>query len=107
MKEIKAIIQPFRLDEVREALRKVPGFPGMTVTRVEGCSSPQRHVPHGIKEELLDFSPKVRIEIVAEDAHAEGLRKAILEAAATQHVGDGIVWMTAAEAFEYVWKPGD
>ena len=68
MKEIKAIIRPNKLSGLRDALIALPGFPGMTVSKVEGCSAPSRHISrHNIKDELTDYTPKVRIEIVAPD----------------------------------------
>jgi nitrogen regulatory protein P-II 1 len=103
MKEIKAVIRPVRLDDLREALRLVPGFPGMTVAEVEGCSAPARHHPSTLREELLDYSPKVRIEIVAEDEHADALYETVQRVGATGKVGDGIVWMTAVECCDYLW----
>ena len=105
MKEIKAIIRPARLDEVRDALRAVSGFPGMTVSKVEGCSSPTRHRPSSIKEDLMNYSPKVRIEIVVEDEFAQALHDVIVRVGTTRHVGDGIVWVTNVESFSYLWKP--
>ena len=69
MKEIKAIIRPNKLGALRDALVALPGFPGMTVNKVDGCSAPSRHVQARvrIKDELTDYSPKVRIEIIAPD----------------------------------------
>jgi nitrogen regulatory protein P-II 1 len=59
MKEIKAVIRPNKLASLRDALVALPGFPGMTVSKVEGCSAPNRHlVPHNIKEQLTDYTPK-------------------------------------------------
>ncbi|WP_293779880.1 P-II family nitrogen regulator [uncultured Oxalicibacterium sp.] len=107
MKEIKAIIRPERLDEISQALRNMPGFPGMTVTEVKGRSAPIRHQPQNIDEELLDYSPKIRIDIVAEDDHARTLYETIRQLGSTRHIGDGIVWMTHVEAFDYIWHPGD
>ncbi|MDX3906590.1 MAG: P-II family nitrogen regulator [Pigmentiphaga sp.] len=106
MKEIKAVIRPTRLDDVREALMRTPGFPGMTVTHVEGCSAPARHQPQNLKEELLDFSPKVRIEMVVDDDHADVLYETVKQAAATGHVGDGLVWMGDVQRCDYLWQPG-
>ncbi|VCU70209.1 Nitrogen regulatory protein P-II [Pigmentiphaga humi] len=103
MKEIKAVIRPNRLDEVREAMMRAPGFPGMTIAKVEGCSAPKRNPPHNLKEQLLDFSPKVRIEIVAADEHADQLFEALKQAAVTGHVGDGLVWMTEVGRCDYLW----
>lgn len=107
MKEIKAIIRPVRLDDVREALGQVTGFPGMTITQVDGCSSPARHQPQSHKEELLDYSPKVRIDIVIDDEYALAVYETIKRVASTKHVGDGIVWMNTIDQFDYIWKPED
>lgn len=105
MKEIKAIIRPARLDDIREELRQVPGFPGMTITKVEGCSAPTRHQPHTLKEQLLDYSPKIRIDIVIDDQYAQAVYEAIKRIASTKQIGDGIVWLNTVEQFDYIWQP--
>jgi nitrogen regulatory protein P-II 1 len=113
MKEIKAIIRPLKLAALRDALLALPGFPGMTVTKVEGCSAPERHVPGKvkIKDELTEYTPKVRVEIVAPDDVAEAIFQRITEIAQTGHYGDGLVWMTDIEKAAFVFKttlgPGD
>ena len=105
MKEIKAVIRPNKLAALRDALVALPGFPGMTVSRVEGCSAPSRHVgKHSIKEQLTDYSPKVRIELVAPDDVAELIFQRITEVAQTGHYGDGLVWMTEVEKAAFVFK---
>ena len=106
MKEIKAVIRPNRLPALRDALVVLPGFPGMTVDRVEGCSAPTRHVPGKvrIKDELTDYSPKVRIEIIAPDEVAEAIFQRIIEVAQTGHYGDGLVWMQEVEKAAFVFK---
>lgn len=106
MLEIKAVIRPHKLTAVREALRELPGFPGMTATRVEGCSAPTRHQPHSIGEELIDFSAKVRIEIVSEARLADAIVACILRVARTNHVGDGLVWTTPVGQVQYL-DPGE
>ncbi|MCK6411203.1 MAG: P-II family nitrogen regulator [Azonexus sp.] len=110
MKEIKAVVRPNKLALLREALVLMPGFPGMTVTQVEGCSAPSRHVQAKvrIKDELTDYSPKVRIEIVAPDEVAEAIFRRIAEVAQTGHYGDGLVWMTdvGKAAFVFRTAPG-
>jgi nitrogen regulatory protein P-II 1 len=106
MKEIKAVIRPNKLPALREALTVMPGFPGMTVSKVEGCSAPLRHVPARvrIKDELTDYSPKVRIEIVAPDEVAEEIFQCIGEVAQTGHYGDGLVWITPVERATFIFK---
>ncbi len=106
MKEIKAVIRPNKLAALREALIVMPGFPGMTVSKVEGCSAPLRHVPARvrIKDELTDYSPKVRIEIVAPDEVAGEIFQRISEVAQTGHYGDGLVWITHVEQAAFIFK---
>lgn len=104
MKEIKAVIRPNKLSALRDALRAVPGFPGMTIGKAEGCSAPARHLPHNIKEELTDFTPKIRIEIVADDELATVLFDCIVNVAQTGHIGDGLVWMVDIERAAFIHK---
>lgn len=106
MKEIKAVIRPNKLPALRDALVVLPGFPGMTVTRVEGCSAPSRHVPAKIKirDELTDYTPKVRVEIIAPDEVAEAIFQSITEIAQTGHYGDGLVWITDVQQAAFVFK---
>ncbi len=103
MKEIKAVIQPGRLARVREAVRRIPDFPGMTVTRAEGSGyHPDKPLPAGIKSELADYSQKVRIEIVAPDDKVSQLVALIREACHTGQPGDGVLWVTPIEHFERI-----
>ncbi|MBU3696255.1 P-II family nitrogen regulator [Dechloromonas sp.] len=106
MKEIKAIIRPNKLPSLRDALVTLPGFPGMTVTKVEGCSAPSRHVPAKvrIKDELTDYTPKVRVEIVAPDEVAETIFQRITDVAQTGHYGDGLVWIADIEKAAFIFK---
>lgn len=95
MKEIKAIVQPHRLAKIRSALRNIKGFPGMTVSKVDGCG--HHMAKPGIRVELTDYSPKVRIEIVAPEEMVEGLLQLLVEVGHTGQAGDGIVWVTQVE----------
>lgn len=104
MKEVKAVIRPNKLPALRDALRQIPGFPGMTITKAEGCSAPSRHTPHNIKEELTDYTPKVRIEIVVDDDLAEVIVDRIISISTTGHIGDGLVWVTPVERAAFVFK---
>lgn len=106
MKEIKAIIRPNKLPALRDALVSLPGFPGMTVARVEGCSAPGRHVPARvrIKDELTDYTAKVRIEIVAPDDVADAVFQCITEVGQTGRYGDGLVWITNVEKAAFIFK---
>ncbi len=87
MKEIKAVVQPSRLLKIRSAFRHVKDFPGMTITKVEGCSRSAQHERKSIREELTEFSPKVRIEIVAPDDMVEGILQVLVEVSSTGQRG--------------------
>jgi nitrogen regulatory protein P-II 1 len=103
MKEIKAIIQPQRLAKLRNAFRQMPGFPGMTVSRVEGCSQHEGpETGHDIREELTEFSPKVRIEIVAPDDKVDEIAAIIYEHAHTGRQGDGVLWISEVISFGHI-----
>ena len=100
MKEIKAVIQPARLARLREAFRKLPDFPGMTIYRAEGSGHhPGNIAAAGIKAELTEYSARIRIEIVASDAEAERLLGIVRETCHTGQAGDGVVWITPVENF--------
>ncbi len=105
MKEIKAVIRPNKLASLRDALVALPDFPGMTVSKVEGCSAPNRRlVQHKIKEQLTDYTPKVRIEVIAPDDAAQSIFDCIMKVAQTGHYGDGLVWITDVEQAAFVFK---
>lgn len=105
MKEIKAVIRPNKLTALRDALMLMPGFPGMTVTRVEGCSAPSRHlVRQKIKDQLTDYTPKVRIDLVVPDEAADAIFQRIIEVAQTGHLGDGLVWITEVHKAAFIFK---
>ena len=106
MKEIKAVIRLNKLAALRDALVALPGFPGMTVTKVEGCSAPTRHLPSRVKirDELTDYTSKVRIEIVAPDDVAQAIFERITEVAQTGHYGDGLVWIADLERVAFIFK---
>jgi nitrogen regulatory protein P-II 1 len=95
MKEIKAVVRPARLDRVSDALRRLPGFPGMNIGKVEGCSRfPSGQNPRNPKEALTDFSSKIRIEMVCPDELVDPVLRLIAEHAFTGQAGDGLVWVT-------------
>ena len=104
MKEIKAILRPNRLPLLREKLRATPGFPGMTVSKAEGCSAPSVHGSATVKDELTDYTPKVRIEIVAPDDIADTLVELIIQVGQTGQVGDGLVWVTDIQRAAFMYK---
>lgn len=95
MKEVKAIVRPARLDRVRDALRRLPGFPGMSVGKVEGCSRfPSGQNARNPKEALTEFSSKIRIEMVCPDEMVDPIVRLIADLGFTGQAGDGLVWVT-------------
>lgn len=100
MKEIKAIIRPTRLHKIRDAFRTLPGFPGMSISHVEGCSAHAGAEQHDtLKEELTDFTKKLRIEIVAPDEMVPDILRIIHLNAHTGQTGDGVLWVTEVNKF--------
>ncbi|MGH2751619.1 MAG: P-II family nitrogen regulator [Actinomycetota bacterium] len=97
MKVVVAVVKPFKLDEVKEALADV-GVSGMTVTEVRGHGRQKGHTEvYRGAEYTVDFVPKTRVEVVVDDDHVEQVVKAIIEAARTGSIGDGKVWVTPAD----------
>jgi nitrogen regulatory protein P-II 1 len=93
MKKIEAIIKPFKLDEVKEALQEV-GLKGMTVTEVKGFGRQKGHTElYRGAEYVVDFLPKVKVEIVLEDSLVDRAAEAILTAAKTDRIGDGKIFI--------------
>jgi nitrogen regulatory protein P-II 1 len=94
MKKIEAVIKPFKLDEVKEALQEV-GLKGMTVTEVKGFGRQKGHTElYRGAEYVVDFLPKVKIELVVEDGIVERAVEAIQQAAKTDRIGDGKIFVT-------------
>jgi len=97
MKIVTAVVKPFRLDDVKQALKDA-GVTGMTVTEVRGFGRQGGHTEtYRGAEYKIDFVPKVRVEIVTDDADADRVVDAIVAAAATGKIGDGKVWVTPVE----------
>ena len=98
MKLIVAVIKPFKLDDVIEALR-AKGVQGMTLTEAQGFGRQRGHteVYRGAEYEV-DFVPKLRVEVVVDDSQADDVVDAIVGAAATGKIGDGKVWVLPVEA---------
>jgi nitrogen regulatory protein P-II 1 len=93
MKKIEAIIKPFKLDEVKEALQEV-GLKGMTVTEVKGFGRQKGHTElYRGAEYVVDFLPKVKIEVVVEDDIVDRAVEAIQAAAKTDRIGDGKIFV--------------
>ncbi len=97
MKLIAAVIKPFKLDEVREALSEV-GVKGITVTEVKGFGRQKGHTElYRGAEYVVDFLPKVKIEVAVDDDELEGAIEAISKAAHTGKIGDGKIFVTGLE----------
>jgi nitrogen regulatory protein PII len=97
MKLITAIVKPFKLDDVKEAL-KAAGVQGITVTEVKGFGRQGGHTEtYRGSEYQIDFVPKMRIELVVEDSSLEQIMDVVREAASTGKIGDGKIWVTNVE----------
>ena len=97
MKKIEAIIKPFKLDEVKDALHEI-GLQGMTVTETKGFGRQKGHTElYRGAEYVVDFLPKVKIEIAVEDRLVERAIETILQAAHTGRIGDGKIFVTPIE----------
>jgi nitrogen regulatory protein P-II 1 len=97
MKKIEAVIKPFKLDEVKEALQEI-GLKGMTVTEVKGFGRQKGHTElYRGAEYVVDFLPKVKIELVVEDSLVERAIEAIQQAARTDRIGDGKIFVIPVE----------
>ncbi len=97
MKLVTAIVKPFKLDDVKDALRGV-GVQGMTVSEVRGFGRQRGHTEvYRGAEYNVDFVPKVRVEVLADDGDVGRVVDAIVSAARTEKIGDGKVWVTAVD----------
>ncbi|MEU0786260.1 P-II family nitrogen regulator [Streptomyces sp. NPDC006173] len=97
MKLITAIVKPYRLDEVKTALQEI-GVHGLTVTEASGYGRQRGHTEvYRGAEYRVDLVPKVRIEVVVEDAEADAVVDAVVKAARTGKIGDGKVWIVPVE----------
>ncbi|MFF1835631.1 P-II family nitrogen regulator [Streptomyces sp. NPDC058231] len=97
MKLITAVVKPFRLDEVKTALQEL-GVHGLTVTEASGFGRQRGHTEvYRGAEYRVDLVPKIRIEVVVEDADAEPVMDAVVRAAHTGRIGDGKVWAVPVE----------
>ena len=98
MKLVVAIVKPFKLDEVKEALREI-GIAGLTTTDVEGFGRQRGHTEvYRGAEYQVDFVPKVKVEILADDDQVQGIVDAIAKAARTGKIGDGKIWVVPGRA---------
>ena len=98
MKLVTAIVKPFKLDDVKASLKAL-NVQGMTVSEVQGFGRQRGHTEvYRGAEYTVDFVPKVRVEVLADDADASRIVDAIVQAARTDKIGDGKVWVTSVDA---------
>ena len=97
MKKIEAIIKPFKLEEVKDALAEI-GIDGMTVSEVKGFGRQKGHTEiYRGSEYVVDFLPKIKVEVVLGDSQVEQAAAAIVKAAKTGKIGDGKIFISAVE----------
>ncbi len=97
MKKIEAIIKPFKLDEVKEALQEV-GVQGLSVIEVKGFGRQKGHTElYRGAEYVVDFLPKVKVEVVLDDDQVDAAVEAIIDAAKTGKIGDGKIFVSSIE----------
>jgi nitrogen regulatory protein P-II 1 len=102
MKLITAVIKPFKLDEVKEALKGV-GVQGITVTEVQGFGRQSGHTEvYRGAEYTVEFVPKIKLEILADDADVDTISAALVGAARTDKIGDGKLWVTDVSGVERI-----
>jgi nitrogen regulatory protein PII len=102
MKLITAVIKPFKLDEVKEAL-KGAGVNGITVTEVQGFGRQSGHTEvYRGAEYTVEFVPKIKVEILADDAQVDAIADALVASARTEKIGDGKLWITDVGAVQRI-----
>jgi nitrogen regulatory protein P-II 1 len=98
MKLVTAVVKPFKLDEIKEAL-KGSGVQGMTVTESRGFGRQRGHTEvYRGAEYQIDFVPKVRLEVLADESQVEQVVETLITAARTGSIGDGKIWVTPVES---------
>lgn len=97
MKEIRAVLRPDRLHALREALRRIPGFPGLTVMNVKGFTAPALIDNPTIKDDLTDFSGKIMLCTLVADDMVDSITAVIMREGRTGQIGDGLVWVLPVE----------
>jgi nitrogen regulatory protein P-II 1 len=93
MKEVRAIVRPSRLPKLRQALRALPNFPGVTVWSADGFTAPAAVTKRTVREELTEFSQKTLVCVICEEAMVDTIRQVMFDACSTGQVGDGLVWV--------------
>ncbi len=102
MKEIRAIIRPNRLSRLRDALRAIPNFPGVTVFNVKGFTAPSAVDKRSVRDELTDFTDKVMVCVLVEPDMVETIRAALIDACQTGQIGDGLVWVVDIQSMHRI-----
>lgn len=102
MKEIRAIVRPSRLQRLRDALRSIPNFPGVTIFKAEGFTAPASVNKRTVKDELTDFTDKLMVCVLVDADMVEPIRRAIIEACYTGQIGDGLVWVVDIESMHRI-----
>jgi nitrogen regulatory protein P-II 1 len=102
MKEIRAIIRPNRLSRLRDALRAIPNFPGVTVFNVKGFTAPSAVDKRSVRDELTDFTDKVMVCVLVEPDMVETIRTALIDACQTGQIGDGLVWVVDIQSMHRI-----
>jgi nitrogen regulatory protein P-II 1 len=98
VKVVIAVVKPFKLDDVKDALKDL-GVQGMTVSEVQGFGRQRGHTEvYRGAEYTIDFVPKVRVEVLAEDGEVQGVVDALVAAARTGKIGDGKVWVMPVDS---------
>ena len=102
MKLITAVIKPFKLDDVKDALKSA-GVTGITVTEVQGFGRQHGHTEvYRGTEYSIEFVPKVKLEVLAADAEVDAITDALVAAARTEKIGDGKIWITDVGAVQRI-----
>jgi nitrogen regulatory protein P-II 1 len=102
MKEIRAIVRPSRLQRLREALRAIPNFPGVTLFKAEGFTAPAAIDKRSVKDELTDFTEKIMVCVLADSEMVDTIKDAIIDSVHTGQVGDGLVWVVDIESMQRI-----
>src|SRR5450631_3936084 len=98
MRLVTALVKPFKLDEIKEALTQL-GLPGITITEAKGFGRQRGHTEvYRGAEYKVEFVPKIRIEVLTDDDSAQGVAEAIVNAARTGKIGDGKVWISPVDS---------
>lgn len=92
MMEIRAIVRPSRLAELRQALHDIPNFPGLTLMKAEGFTAPAAVGKRTVRDELIDYTPKIMVAVLADEDMVEEIRRTIIDTCSTGQIGDGLVW---------------